>query len=533
MIKVKNVKVLDCTLRDGGRLFNCEFSDYEIREINKRLSRSNIDIIEVGFLRDAKKVQYKGNSTFFTDVTQIEPFIPSNNSSLFVAFIDYGMFDFDTLPPCNGNSVTGLRIGFTKKDFDNHYEDVVSKLKEVKSKKYKLFVQGVNSLAYSDEELIRLIDMINDIDPYSFGIVDTYGAMYPDDFERIFNIVNARLNKGIMLDFHAHNNRQMAFALAQQCIRMCGDTRHVIVDATLEGMGKCAGNLNLELIVDYLNTKKAYNYDFDEILDTIDEFIVPVKKDYSWGYSIPALVGGIYKSHPNNIIYLFNKFRMECKDFKNIISMIDPDTRQRYDYDNLEDEYSDTKIDDSKDMIYLRELFENKKILVKSPGHSLIDYKDKIEKYQKENSPIVITVSFSEPGSICFCTNKRRFDKLLIEPCSDIILTSNVTSKTNDAYLINYNSVIDRRYPLFDNSVMMLLNLLRKMHIKSIAIAGFDGYDEKMSNYIDDSFPNKRQEKDYQYLNEQISIMIDDYVKSMEPQVPIEFITPTKYVRGN
>ncbi len=530
---MKNIMLLDCTLRDGGRLFDCKFSDYEISEISRRLARSNINIVEVGFLRDSKKVEYSGGSTFFTSTNQITPFLPKNTNTTFVAFIDYGMFDFNTLPPCDGTSITGLRVGFTKKNFDNNLEDVIIKLKEVKSKGYDLFIQGVNSLAYSDDELIELIRVVNEIHPYSFGIVDTYGAMYPEDLERVFNLVNSNLNHDIVLDFHGHNNRQMAFSLAQDCIRMCGDSRNLIIDATLEGMGKCAGNLNLELIVDFLNNKKNYNYDFDEILDMIDEFIRPVKKEYSWGYSVPALMGGLYKSHPNNIIYLFNKFRLGCKDFKNIISMIDPDVRQRYDYDNLERiyyEYSNTKIDDSENIRYLQRIFNGKKILVKSPGHTLKTHKNLIEKYRREKSPVVITVSFSEPGAFCFCTNKRRYDKLLIERGSDLILTSNVTSDSSKGILINYSSLIDRRYPQFENSVMMLLNLLKKMNVSEIAIAGFDGYVIGQDNHIDNTFYNDRQERDFNLLNEQISKMVVDYVNSMEPEVLIHFLTPTKYM---
>ena len=75
---MKNIRVLDCTLRDGGRIIDCAFDDQETKEISNRLADSKIDIIEVGFLRDWRKVNYKGNSTFFTDVDQIRPFVNKN-----------------------------------------------------------------------------------------------------------------------------------------------------------------------------------------------------------------------------------------------------------------------------------------------------------------------------------------------------------------------------------------------------------------------------------------------------------------------
>ena len=107
---MKNVRVLDCTLRDGGRIINCAFPDQETKEIAKRLASAKIDIIEIGFLRDWKKVDYKGNSTFFTDVVQIRPYINRDgNNTIYAAFIDYGMCDIDSLKPYDGTSIDAIR----------------------------------------------------------------------------------------------------------------------------------------------------------------------------------------------------------------------------------------------------------------------------------------------------------------------------------------------------------------------------------------------------------------------------------------
>lgn len=530
---MKNIKLLDCTLRDGGRLFDCKFSDYEISQITDRLSKSNIDIIEIGFLRDPAKTSYTKNSTFFNDVSQMSRFIPRDTKTKYVAFADYGMFDPDLLPVCDGSSVTGLRVGFTKKNFNQEKEGVKKALRDVKSKGYELFIQGVNSLGYNDEEFVEVLEMVNEMEPFSFGIVDTYGSMFPEDVDRIYSLVDKHLNKKIALDFHAHNNKQLAFANSINVINLCKD-RTLIIDGTLEGVGKCAGNLNLELIVNYLSDELGYNYDFDEILDTIDEFIRPLKNKYSWGYSVPALMGGLYKSHPNNIIYLFDKFRLSCKDFKNIISMIDKEKRQRYDYDDIERlylEYSDSKIDDSYALERLKAKYENKKVLVKSPGHTLIDYKSNIDDYIKSNNPEVITVSYTESDFMCFVGNKRRYEKLIDKKHEGFVLTSNVKNKTDleDELIVNYNSLIDRRYALYDNSVMMLLNLLKKLRVAEIAIAGFDGYELGKENYNDESFNNDRQIEKTDEINREISKMLRDFIDKVNPEIKIELITPSLY----
>ena len=72
---MKNIRILDCTLRDGGRIINCAFSNEEIKELSNRLADAKVDIIEVGFLRDHRNTDYIGNSTFFTDVDQIRQFV--------------------------------------------------------------------------------------------------------------------------------------------------------------------------------------------------------------------------------------------------------------------------------------------------------------------------------------------------------------------------------------------------------------------------------------------------------------------------
>lgn len=356
---MKNVRVLDCTLRDGGRIINCAFPDQEAKEISQRLADAKIDIIEIGFLRDWRKVAYKGNSTFFTDVDQMRAFVnKSRKNTLYTAFIDFGMCDIDSLKPYDGTSIDAIRFGFTKKNYAEQKDEVIRWIEVIKERGYKLFIQGVNSLNYSDRELLEIVDMVNSVHPYSFGIVDTYGAMYMDDVDRLYGLIDHNMDSDICINFHSHNNYQLSFAFAQEVIKLSGTgNRQIIIDGTLGGMGKVAGNLNTELIVDYLVRKKHYDYEFEDILDMIDDYIYKYSLNHKWGYSTPAMLAGVYKSHPNNIIYLTEKFRLDTKDIGKILSMIDPGTRQRYDYDNIQrlyTEYVADKVDDRNQIDLLK-----------------------------------------------------------------------------------------------------------------------------------------------------------------------------------
>lgn len=535
---MKNVKILDCTLRDGGRIINCAFPDSEIKDISYRLADANIDIVEVGFLRDAAKVDYQGNSTFFTDVDQIRPFVDHSKNTQYVAFIDYGMFDFSTLKPYDGTSIDGLRIGFTRKNFENDKEEILECLEEVKQKGYKLFVQGVNSLGYTDRELLGIVDIVNQIQPDGFGIVDTYGAMYMDDVDRLYTIVDHNLDENIAIDFHSHNNYQLSFAFAQEIIRLSNGKREVIIDGTLNGMGKCAGNLNTELLVDYLVRKRNYDYDFDAILDIIDDHIYNYHLQHQWGYSIPALMGGIYRSHPNNIIYLTEKFRLATKDIKYIISMIDPDKRMRYDYDNIQrlyQEYNHVKVDDKENLALLERILKGKKILLLMPGQSISQYKDEILKKIEAENLFVITVNFRDEtfdkySELAFWGSQKRYEHytdLRKEVTS--LITSNIESDMEDDIIVNYDSFVDRTQEYSDNASLMLMRILQRVGVVSYYVAGFDGFTVNGSYYNKTDFSEERFRSQYESINKGVAHQLSMFADSLKHPEDIQFVTPSIY----
>lgn len=535
---MKNVKVLDCTLRDGGRIINCAFPDQEAKEISQRLADAKIDIIEIGFLRDWRKVEYKGNSTFFTDVDQMRPFVnKSKKNTIYAAFIDFGMCDIDSLKPFDGTSIDAIRFGFTKKNYAEQKDEVIRWIEVIKKRGYKLFIQGVNSLNYSDRELLEIVDMVNSVHPYSFGIVDTYGAMYMDDVDRIYGLIDHNMDSDICINFHSHNNYQLSFAFAQEVIKLSGTgNRQLIIDGTLGGMGKVAGNLNTELIVDYLVRKKHYDYEFEDILDMIDDYIYKYSLNHKWGYSTPAMLAGVYKSHPNNIIYLTEKFRLDTKDIGKILSMIDPGTRQRYDYDNIQrlyTEYVADKVDDHDQIELLKKRIEGKEVFVMVPGNSLNTHRQKIDNYISENHPIVISVNFvaDYPEAISFFGNAKRYSRLKEKrEGREVIISSNVKSDMKEDIVVNYHSIINRGYKYFENSTIMLLSLLKRVNPKKVTMAGFDGFEESSEmNYSDSSFQNERHITEFKELNEELTKMFGEIVEMMTPGCIFSIITPSKF----
>ena len=529
---MKHVKVLDCTLRDGGYVVDSIFGDNVICGIIEKLCKSKIDIIEVGFLKD---IEHKNGSSTYSNLNQLKKYLPKErNQTSFAVMIDYGRYTIENLPKYDGETIDSIRNCFFKKD-----RFQAKKSSEfIKAQGYKLFVQPVDILGYNDKELLELIEDVNTIKPYAFPIVDTFGSMYEEDLIRVFSLLDHNLDKSIKIGFHSHNNLQLSFALSQKLMQISQDKRDIIIDATLYGMGRGAGNTNTELLLDYLNRKQDYMYDINELLDLIDIYISPIAKEKHWGYSIPYFIAGMYSTHVHNITYLLDKHKVSSKDMQIIISSLDETVKKRYDYDNLENvyiEYFNNEIDDEKSIIKLKECLDGRDILILAPGSNLEKYKNKIEEFCGQNKNLIaIAINiYNNLADILFFSNPMRYNYALSKYPDLIgkkkkIVTSNIRVEADEnMYMVNYNNLLIRKYAHFDNSMMLFLNLLQKLNARNIYFAGFDGYTSK-NNYYDKSLQTYMSSEDRNELNMEIEDMLLN-LKNNNQKFYFEFITPSLY----
>ena len=238
---MNKIQVLDCTLRDGGYCNNCRFGFENEKKIIHGLVEANVDIIECGFLMNT--VEYDQDVTRFTSLDEVAKIIPKDKEGkTFVMLTDYGKYRPEDLPEYDGVSVDGLRVAFHKKD----RIAALKECKKIKNKGYKVFVQAMVSLSYTDEEFLDLIRRVNELEPYAFYIVDSFGMMKRKDLTRLFYLVEHNLNEKIKIGFHSHNNMQLAYSNAQSLVDLHSD-RDLIIDSSVYGMGRGAGNLNTEL----------------------------------------------------------------------------------------------------------------------------------------------------------------------------------------------------------------------------------------------------------------------------------------------
>lgn len=529
-VNMRHVKMLDCTLRDGAYLVDKAFGENVIIGIIESLVSANIDIVEIGFLQD----NGGGNGrTVYKNSKEAEKYIPKKKgNTMFAVLADYSRYTMDNLDDYNGKSFDAVRVCFFKQE----REQMLDSCRKVKKKGYKLFVQPVDILGYSDRELLDLLEKVNEVEPFCFSIVDTFGSMYVDDLLRVYNLIHHNLVSSCKIGFHSHNNMQLSSALSQEIIRVSYGQREIVVDTTISGMGRGAGNTPTELVAQYLITKLGYNYDMDVILDIIDQYMVNIRTRCSWGYSTSYFIAGSYGAHVNNISFLKEKNSISSKDIRYILNRIGSDERKRYNYELLETTYTDylkSDIDDTKDFDNLQKVMKKRNIVIIAPGLTAGNTAV-IKEYIQEKAAIVICINFIPNNVDCdylYLNNVRRYQVVKrTEKFNKIrkIYTSNILSEDAGNYVIKFSRLIKCGWEHMDNSSIMLLRLLDSMDVETVGIAGLDGYSKTNKNYVSEDM-ELCHEMEYQRVNDEIQEMLIDFMKTREHQFKVACITESRF----
>ena len=537
---MKRIEVLDCTLRDGAYIVNGEFGSNAISGIMGGLQRAGIDIIECGWLKDQ---EHTGGTTYYHVPEDILPYMimPKDPLITYVAMIDYNRYDCSRLPVCDGRTIDAIRVVFPR----GKEKEGIAVCEQVKEKGYRVFIQLANTPGYSDRQLLDVIEMINRVKPECVSIVDTFGKMYPADLTHIMSIMDRNLDRSIRMGFHSHNNMQLSFALAMQFIENAKQlsSRRIVVDSSLCGMGRGAGNTCTELLAEYVNRIHNSEYDMNAIMDTIDRYMLSFSEEYRWGYSIPYAIAGIYGCHVNNVAYLTRVHRTGSKDMKIIFESLPADKRIQYDYDNLEAVYAayqNNDVDDAQAMQGLKEEFGGKSVVCILPGRSSELRKDEVDAAIAEKSSVVVGINAIVPGyhyDYLFFTNEVKYEfasSAFPEEMkrSKHILTSNIRSENAaEACVINYYNVVKRGWKYYDNSMIMFLRLMRRALPEEIGIAGFDGYRTEVSEYADSVLKPTLSADEYAVMQEEITDMLRDFKNISAGDFRIRFITASPFAK--
>ena len=527
------IRLLDCTLREAP-LEGLRWGQIAIQKTICGLEKAGIEIIECGFL---KNPAYEYGTSSFQKVEDIKPYLKNKKAGcLYVALVDYGRYDLKYLSDYDGTSIDAIRVCFKKHEIDL----VLDYAEEIRKKGYQVCIQHVDTMGFSDDEIIEFIKKVNRFKPLAYSVVDTFGAMYQEDMEHYTNQANMYLDKDILLGFHAHNNLMVADANAQAFIKNIGNERDVIVDASLFGCGRSAGNAHTELLAQYLVKYCNKSYDIDELLDLIDTVVLPIQSETSWGYSVPYFISGIHNAHTFNVSHLIKRHNIQSKDLRGIIERLSETEKKAYDYKLLERlyvEYFDRPVNDERAVEQLTQAFQGREILLLAPGQSVKQQKNRIDAFIQEKNPLVIAVNNVIDAyhlDYIFYSGINRYNILKYQDYEavgkpTILLTSNIkTQACNNEMILDYKSLIKFGWINIDSSVILLLRLLIKCGVKKVFVAGLDGYKEVGETFYKNELETGLTAKDRkEHTQENISMMQD--IKQEYPGFTMEFLTDSMY----
>lgn len=524
---MKNLRVLDCTLRDGGCVNDFHFGTENMQTIKRGLDSSGVDIIECGYI-DERKGTEEGR-TQFIDEMAIERSLLENKrpDAQYVAMIDYGKFDCSRLHLCTKSSIDGIRIAFHKKDRLN----VIPMCKDILQKGYKVFLQPMAILRYSDAEILEFITKVNCELPEAeaFYIVDSFGEMRMDDFARILYLVDHNLCDGMTLGFHSHNNLQLSYANAIQFINY-RTRRGKIIDSSVMGMGKGAGNLNTELLLEHLNNTVGTQYNIQPLLDIIDEVLNQIYSEYKWGYAVEYYLSAKYRCTPSYARHFYDKHLMSIEQIAVLLSLLDEDKKSSFDREYADQIYflhNDHKIDDDADFDMLRKQIGAKQVLLVGPGRSISDYREKINEMISRHDCFSIMLNVVDAFHVDYVFSNKDWVLREVEKF-DIpsIRLSNLGSGRKRDIVLDYAKWTDRNGTKIESSFEIIVNILHAVGVKNIILAGFDGFQVDLDmNYYDQRYKRNISRRNVAEMNDKMRKTIVYY----KDEIHFSFITPSQY----
>ena len=291
----EDVQILDATLRDGGLVNNFAFTDEFVKALYVMNVAAGVDYMEMGYR--ASKQQFcedeYGKWKFASD-DDIYSIVGDNQTDLKLSLMaDVGRCDYKTdIAPRSDSPVDMIRVA----TYMHQIPEAIDMILDADKKGYETTcnIMAISSVQESDVQYA--LDELAKTPVKAVYIVDSYGALYPIQMRRITELyLNTMEKYGKLVGIHAHNNQQCAFANTSESMSVGAS----MLDATVCGMGRGAGNCTIEGLIGFLKNPK---YKLDPVLQLIESYMVDMQKEYVWGYDIPYLLTGLSMQHPRTAI---------------------------------------------------------------------------------------------------------------------------------------------------------------------------------------------------------------------------------------
>lgn len=315
-----NIKLLDCTLRDGGHVNNWNFGKHAISGIINSLSMANIDIIELGLLRNTNYEPGVTLQPCISAFAELAIAARPKPDQYFTVMIrpDWiqlsNIDDFD----CHG-VVKGIRFAF----YPEHLQETLKQASLAKDKGYDIYLNAVGVSSYDLDKLKSTLNELVALNPVALSIVDTFGAFDNTSLAFYYQVFEDNIDRDIGIGVHLHENRSLALSLAVTFSVIKKHERQGILDASLFGMGRIPGNLCIEQIASFLNSNVLFSdkYDLNQLMKGIRQHIYPIREKYKWGYSPEYMLSALKNLNRNYVEYFINN-NLALEDFSKALDHV-------------------------------------------------------------------------------------------------------------------------------------------------------------------------------------------------------------------
>jgi 4-hydroxy 2-oxovalerate aldolase len=292
--KTSHCKIVDCTVRDGGLVNNWDFSVEFVQDLYQSLNEAGVDYMEIGYKNSPKLL--KGADSAgpwrFLDDGFLRTVIPHKLNTKLSALVDVGRVDENDILPREESLLDLIRVACYVQDVDKALELV--QLFHDRGYETTLNIMALSNVM--ENQLLEAFELIKESVVDVVYVVDSYGSLTPNDYNYLVEKFQKYLpNK--RLGVHTHNNMQLAFANTL----ISAEKGVELLDSSVYGMGRAAGNCPTELLVANLKNTK---YSIRPVLDIIEKHMIPLREKEEWGYIIPYMITGMLDEHPRSAMTL-------------------------------------------------------------------------------------------------------------------------------------------------------------------------------------------------------------------------------------
>lgn len=505
---MSDYKILDCTLRDGGYYTNWDFDDRLVKEYYTAMESLPIDYVEIGY-RSVPLNSYLGKFFYCPEyvMEEAKKYMPSKKLAILLNEKDVGIKDLNyLLDPCK-KYIDLVRVAVDPSNFKR----AIELAKVIKEAGFEVAFNVMYMSSWNDhKDFLKELPMVNDLVNY-FYMVDSFGGVLPAQVREITNMLKNNLS--VPFGFHGHNNLELGLINSLTAIEAgCS-----IIDSTITGMGRGAGNLKTELLLTYLSSEEnKYKFSFTELSKIVSSF-EELQKHYEWGTNLPYMISGANSLPQKEVMSWISKRRYSISGIVNALQ-------------NRKDKISDNL--EVPDFIPTQ-TFE-KTILI-GGGNSALSHFEAIRKVLENNnefsSACVIHAStryaqeyhqIGIPQYYCLIGNeghrlKNAFDNLALFNHKCVLppfprdmgtfIPEDIKSHTVQLREVTFTD------SYVDSPLTIALQTALEIKSKEIILVGFDGYDVNI---------NRTQVE----LSQENQHVLNQALKVFDN---IKFWTPTKY----